>query len=213
MWSSFLDNGKSSLHTCQKESACQCRRHTRCWFNPWVKKIPWRRRWQTALVFLAVRFHGQRHQRHLQSMGSQRVGCDWACIHTHIFIQRLINFCEIKCLVYYSAFLESKKHISFLVPPLPRLWLWGTFINSEFQGFFLVFPFHSVLRQLQCSGYPKSPPSLHSRVPPDFPSSTAICCPLLAPGGSTFLLLQWGEGGVLINPLMAVWTLQIQILC
>ena len=129
----------------------------------------------------------------LQSMGSQRVGCDWACIHTHAFIQRLINFCEIKCLVSYSAFLESKKRISLLVPPLPRLWLWGTFINSEFQGFFLVFPFHSVLRQLQCSGYPKSPPSLHSRVPPDFPSSTAICCPLLAPGGSTFLLLQWGR--------------------
>ena len=30
-------------------------------FNPWVKKIPWRRRWQTTLVFLAVRFHGQKH--------------------------------------------------------------------------------------------------------------------------------------------------------
>ena len=26
-----------------KESACQCRR---CRFNPWVRKIPWRRKWQ-----------------------------------------------------------------------------------------------------------------------------------------------------------------------
>ena len=26
-----------------KELACQCRRHKRHGFNPWVKKIPWRR--------------------------------------------------------------------------------------------------------------------------------------------------------------------------
>ena len=26
-----------------KEPACQCRRHKRCGFNPWVGKIPWRR--------------------------------------------------------------------------------------------------------------------------------------------------------------------------
>ena len=30
----------------KKESACQCRRHKRCRFDPWVKKIPWRREWQ-----------------------------------------------------------------------------------------------------------------------------------------------------------------------
>ena len=77
----------------------------------------------------------------LQSMGSQRVGHDWACMHTHTFIQKLINFCEIKYLVHFPAFLESKKHIIFLVLPLPRLWLWGTFINSEFQFFFFFFSF------------------------------------------------------------------------
>ena len=32
-----------------KESACQCRRHR---FNPWVGKIPWRRKWQPSPVFL-----------------------------------------------------------------------------------------------------------------------------------------------------------------
>ena len=26
-----------------KEPACQCRRHQRCRFDPWVRKIPWRR--------------------------------------------------------------------------------------------------------------------------------------------------------------------------
>ena len=29
-----------------KESACQCRRHERLRFEPWVGKIPWRRAWQ-----------------------------------------------------------------------------------------------------------------------------------------------------------------------
>ena len=26
-----------------KEPACQCRRYKRCAFDPWVRKIPWRR--------------------------------------------------------------------------------------------------------------------------------------------------------------------------
>ena len=29
-------------------------------FDPWVKKIPWRRAWQPTLVFLPGEFHGQR---------------------------------------------------------------------------------------------------------------------------------------------------------
>ena len=43
-----------------KESACQCRRHKRWGFNPWVRKIPWRRKWQPTLVFLPGEPHGQR---------------------------------------------------------------------------------------------------------------------------------------------------------
>ena len=35
-----------------KEPACQCRRHKRCGFNPWVQKIPWKKMWQPTLVFL-----------------------------------------------------------------------------------------------------------------------------------------------------------------
>ena len=35
-----------------KETAYQCRRHKRHWFNPWMGKIPWRRKWQPTLVFL-----------------------------------------------------------------------------------------------------------------------------------------------------------------
>ena len=37
-----------------KESACQCRR---CGFNPWVMKIPWRRKWQPTPIFLPEKSH------------------------------------------------------------------------------------------------------------------------------------------------------------
>ena len=40
-----------------KESACQCRR---CGFNPWVRKIPWRRKWQPTPVSLSGEAHGQK---------------------------------------------------------------------------------------------------------------------------------------------------------
>ena len=40
-----------------KESAHQCRRHT---FDPWVGKIPWRRKWQPTVVFLPGKSYEQR---------------------------------------------------------------------------------------------------------------------------------------------------------
>ena len=43
-----------------KEFTCQCRSHRRCRFNLWVRKIPWRRKWQLTPVFLPGESHGQR---------------------------------------------------------------------------------------------------------------------------------------------------------
>ena len=31
-------------------------------FNPWVRKIPWRREWQPTPILLAGEFHGQRNR-------------------------------------------------------------------------------------------------------------------------------------------------------
>ena len=41
----------------KKGSTCQCKRLR---FNPWVRKIPWRRKWQPAPVFLSGKSHGQK---------------------------------------------------------------------------------------------------------------------------------------------------------
>ena len=38
--------------TSGKEPASQCRRYKRREFYPWVRKIPWRRKWQPTLIFL-----------------------------------------------------------------------------------------------------------------------------------------------------------------
>ena len=43
-----------------KESTCQCRRCKRRRFDPWVRKIPWSRKWQPAPVFLPGESHRQR---------------------------------------------------------------------------------------------------------------------------------------------------------
>ena len=43
-----------------QEPACQSKRHKRHGFNPWVRKIPWRRAWQPILVFFPGESHGQR---------------------------------------------------------------------------------------------------------------------------------------------------------
>ena len=44
-----------------KEPACQCRRCRRCGFNPWVRKMPWRRKGQPTPVFLPGESHGERN--------------------------------------------------------------------------------------------------------------------------------------------------------
>ena len=43
-----------------KDSAYQCRIHKRHRFDPWVRNIPWRRKWQATPVCLPGESHGQR---------------------------------------------------------------------------------------------------------------------------------------------------------
>ena len=57
-----------------KESACQCRRHN---FNPWVGKIPWRRKQQSHSSILAWKSHGQRSLVGCSPWSFKRVGLDW----------------------------------------------------------------------------------------------------------------------------------------
>ena len=52
--------------------------------DPWVGKIPWKRAWQPIPVFLPGESPWTEESGGMQSMGSQRVGHDWAT--KYIFI-------------------------------------------------------------------------------------------------------------------------------
>ena len=87
---------KNKDGTSGKEPACQCRRHKRCGFDYWVRKIPWGRTQQHTLVLLTGESHGQRSPRVLQSLGSQRVGHYWSSLarmHLYVSLER-IDFLE-----------------------------------------------------------------------------------------------------------------------
>ena len=62
-----------------KEYTCQCRR----WgFDSWVGKIPWRRKWQPAPVFLLRKSHEQRSLVGCSLWGCKRVGHELATKQT-----------------------------------------------------------------------------------------------------------------------------------
>ena len=42
-WIGLLQREASKAVLVVMEPACQCRRHNRCGFDPWVGKIPWKR--------------------------------------------------------------------------------------------------------------------------------------------------------------------------
>ena len=56
-----------------KESACRCREQRRRGFDPWVRKIPWRRAWQPTPVFLPGKSHGQRSLMGYSSCGHKEL--------------------------------------------------------------------------------------------------------------------------------------------
>ena len=64
-----------------KEPACQCRRHKRHGFNPWVRKIPWRRAWQPTPVFLLGESHGQRSLAGYSPWGHKGTWLKWLSTH------------------------------------------------------------------------------------------------------------------------------------
>ena len=57
----------------KKKICLHCRR---CEFDPWVRKIPWRRKWQPTPEFLTREFHGQRSLAGYSPWGHKRVRND-----------------------------------------------------------------------------------------------------------------------------------------
>ena len=60
-------------------TSCQC---NRCRFDPWVGKIPWRKKWQPTPEFLSGESHGLRSLAGYSPQGC-RVGHNWAHMYTY----------------------------------------------------------------------------------------------------------------------------------
>jgi len=57
-----------------KESTCQCKRHSRCRLDSWIRKIPWRRKWQPTPLFLPGKSQGQRRLEDYSPPGCKESG-------------------------------------------------------------------------------------------------------------------------------------------
>ena len=64
-----------------KESTCQCRR---CEFDPWVGKMPWKRKWQPTPIVLPEKFHGQRSPVGFSPWSCKGVGYDLVANNNNI---------------------------------------------------------------------------------------------------------------------------------
>ena len=116
-----------------KEPACQCRRHKRPGFSPWVRKIPWRRAWQPTPVFLPGKFHGQRSLEGYSLLGHKESGMTEAiCMHTltpifEVLLSKilgtwrgalwLILFSNTSVPIYYQVQLLKNPESDYISPP------------------------------------------------------------------------------------------------
>ena len=68
-------------------------------FDPWVRKIPWRKEWQLTPAFLPGTSSGTENPGRLQSMGLQRVGhnqqtelaCTFCCVRSLKYRARYVT--------------------------------------------------------------------------------------------------------------------------
>ena len=86
--------------TSGKEPTYQSRRCRRCGFDPWFRKIPWRRAWQPIPVFLPGESHG-----HRSLVGYSPWACKesdttevtWhACMHAWLLLLLLSHFSRVQ---------------------------------------------------------------------------------------------------------------------
>ena len=93
-----------------KESACQCRRCKRCGFDPWIGKIPWRKKWHPTPVFLPGELHGQRNL-----MGySHGVAKSWTWLNIRAFIHSFNP--HIKKSHLWSSTSRLERHLAYICP-------------------------------------------------------------------------------------------------
>ena len=69
----------------------KCLQHERPGFNPWVGKIPWRRKWQSTPVLLSGKSRGQRSLVGYSPWGRKESNTTGR-LHVHVYGYSIFNF-------------------------------------------------------------------------------------------------------------------------
>ena len=83
---------------CGKESSCQCRRPRRWWFDPWIRKVAWRRN-DNLLHYSSLENPTDWESGRLQSMGHKELDMT-KHTHTHRHTYKYSKVFGIKTLNY-----------------------------------------------------------------------------------------------------------------
>ena len=97
LWVGF--SGASQVALVGKQSVC--RRHKRHRLHPWVRKKPWRRKWQPTPVFLPGKSHGQRSLVGYSPQGREELDMTkythtHTLTHTHTHTHTGVGFSNLK---------------------------------------------------------------------------------------------------------------------
>ena len=114
--------------TSGKEPVCQCRRHKRQEFYPWVGKILWRRAWQPTTVFLTGEPHWQRSLAGYNLLGGKDLGTTEETLAAAALrhLRELRPSCPVS-LFYFSYASQWIKLLNKLIGLLPLLsFSWGS---------------------------------------------------------------------------------------
>ena len=119
----------------------------RCGFDPWIRKIPWRRAWQLTSVFLPGNPYGQKSLVGYSPWG-QRVGHDWSHLTCSTPITLSLTEFFLQWTIKNSSFIRSwnpsvwdqLKDCGFGWVWVPAMWVqvpvWGE--QFHFQGSFML---------------------------------------------------------------------------
>ena len=96
--------------TQQERILLQCRRHKRHTFDSWVRKIPWRKKWQPTPVFLPGESHGQRSLAGYSLLGYKESDMTEKLrmhTHTNTHIPGRLNNAPQRCVCVCAKLLQS----------------------------------------------------------------------------------------------------------
>ena len=114
--------------TSGKERTCQCRKHKRYGFDPWVGKILWRRKWQPTPVFLLGKSHARG-----ALVGYSPWGYKESNMAEHVLLYCIVHILQ------DTGKLPQERMIWYLMPAVLRLRnpvlsltvFWGTVVNCR----------------------------------------------------------------------------------